>query len=177
MDNPFTLAHFAPSEAEKITGLSTAMQRDWRHRGFLPKNEGHARFDLFTLATMMALKLFADRGIGPQVAQNFTEISSRAIAWFALEFEDAYEGKLSDSLDATRRGLWNALGLPRIVPSRFLVVFADGSEWWDNSIENAFQKNADTDKFAGPVIVLDLMILGDVLIERADRALVHINSS
>jgi hypothetical protein len=37
---------FTPSEAASITGVSALTQRDWRHRGFLPKlSGGHARFD------------------------------------------------------------------------------------------------------------------------------------
>ena len=116
MNTPFTLALFSPGEAEKITGLSTTMQRDWRHRGFLPKNDGHARFDLFTLAMMMVLKLFADRNFGPQAVKTIADITARAIAWHALEFVDSFEGDIPDYPDSARRALWNSLGFPRLVP-------------------------------------------------------------
>jgi len=176
MSTPFTLTHFTPSEAAQITGLSAAMQRDWRHRGFLPKNDGHARFDLFTLAVMMVLKLFADRNIGPQAVKTIAEITARAIAWHALEFVDSFEGDIPHSPDSARRALWNSLGFPRLIPTRYLVVFADESEWWDNSLDNAFAQNDGAEKRSGPIIVLDMMTLGDLLADRAGRALVHIDT-
>ena len=176
MNTPFTLALFSPGEAEKITGLSTTMQRDWRHRGFLPKNDGHARFDLFTLAMMMVLKLFADRNFGPQAVKTIADITARAIAWHALEFVDSFEGDIPDAPDIARRALWSSLGFPRLIPPRFLVVFADESEWWDNSLDHAFAKNDGAEKRSGPIIVLDMMTLGDLLADRAGRAFVHIDT-
>lgn len=187
----FTLTTFTPGEAERITGLSTAMQRDWRHRGFLPKNDGHARFDAFGLAAMLVLKIFSDRGIGPQFAEKITEITSRSIVWTALELPEMFEGDLDWErpeyserptyllLDGHRRGLWNALGFPPLIPSRFLIVFADGSEWWDASLDHAFadERNKTPEKLSGPIIVLDQEVLGDLLAERAGRPLVHIETN
>jgi hypothetical protein len=191
MTSPFTLTLFTPGEAEKITGLSTAMQRDWRHRGFLPKNEGHARFDAFGLAAMLVLKIFSDRGIGPQFAEKITEITARSIVWHALSPPDMFEGDLDWEqpensgrpeyllLDGHRRGLWYSLDFPPLIPPRFLVVFADGSEWWDSSIDAALQnpRNATPEKLAGPIIVLDQEALGDLLADRVGRPLVHIEAN
>lgn len=88
----FTLTTFTPGEAEKITGLSTGMQRDWRKRGLLPSNDGHARFDLFSLAEMLAFKLLSDRGVGPQTSREVMPWVTVGIAYQVLLWVDAYEG-------------------------------------------------------------------------------------
>jgi hypothetical protein len=92
MNATVTLTTFNPGEAERITGVSTVQQRDWRRRGYLPANEGHARFDAFSLGELWALKLLADRGIGPQQSKDVIDFCGRGMAWFGLESVDAYEG-------------------------------------------------------------------------------------
>ena len=77
MQPNFTLTTFTPAEAEKISTISTAMQRDGRRRGFLPAFQGHARFDPFDVARMWAIKMLADRGIG-----RFCH-ASRRLRWSA----------------------------------------------------------------------------------------------
>lgn len=88
----FELTTFMPGEAERITTLATGLQRDWRKRGFIPANDGHARFDLFGLAEMLALKTLADRGVGPAVGQGVASWLAVGIAWHVLNSVDAYEG-------------------------------------------------------------------------------------
>jgi hypothetical protein len=57
---------FSASEAEKLTGVATSMQRDWRRRGFLPSNEaGWTRFTLRDLSRLLLLNMFSKQGIGP----------------------------------------------------------------------------------------------------------------
>lgn len=92
MDTILTLTQFTPGEAERITTLTTTMQRDWRRRGHLSDFEGHARFDVFNLAEMWVLKMLADRGIGPQAASDVARICALGISWWALSWVDAYEG-------------------------------------------------------------------------------------
>lgn len=89
-----TLNLFRPGEAEAITGLSTAMQRDYRRRGFLPKNEGHARFNVFELAEMFMLKQLSDRGFWPEFFAPVAHLAAKGVALQALKFADAYEGTL-----------------------------------------------------------------------------------
>lgn len=88
----YTLTTFTPGEAETITGLATGMQRDWRKRGFLPANAGHARFDIFSLAELLALKMLADRSVGPAASKDVMPWVTVGIAWHALLWIDAYEG-------------------------------------------------------------------------------------
>ena len=89
---PYTLTTFTPAEVEKITGLTTTMQRDWRRRGFLPSNSGHARFDAFGLAEALVMKLLADRGIGPTLTKEIAHWCGVGIIWLILKDVDAYEG-------------------------------------------------------------------------------------
>ncbi|MGF7173362.1 MerR family transcriptional regulator [Azospirillum doebereinerae] len=86
------LSTFTPGEAERITNVSTAQQRDWRRRAILPSNEGHARFDAFAVAEMWTLKLLSDRGIGPQQAKEVASWCAIGIVWHALQWQEAYEG-------------------------------------------------------------------------------------
>jgi DNA-binding transcriptional MerR regulator len=61
----YELKQFTPGEAAKISGVSVTTQRDWRRRGFLPKTDGHARFDAFEVAEMLVLSCLGQQGIGP----------------------------------------------------------------------------------------------------------------
>lgn len=92
MHHQYTLTSFTPGEVEKITGLSTMMQRDWRRRGFLPSMAGHARFDPFALAEVFVMKLLADRGVGPVHSKEVADWCAIGILWHALKTVDAYEG-------------------------------------------------------------------------------------
>lgn len=92
MNSTITLTVFTPGEAERITGLTTVMQRDWRRRGFVGASEGHARFNGFDLAEMWALKLLSDRGIGPQHGREVADWLAGGIMLYALQDRRAYEG-------------------------------------------------------------------------------------
>lgn len=92
MKAQFTLTTCTPGEAERVTGLSTTMQRDWRRREFIPTVTGHARFDAFDLAEMSVLKMLADRSIGPQTAKEVAPWCASGMLWFMLQWSDAYEG-------------------------------------------------------------------------------------
>src|SRR3546814_17287535 len=56
---------FSPAEAAEITGVSTALQRDWRRRGILPENaDGKwTRWDLNDIIKLSVMKLLSDAGI------------------------------------------------------------------------------------------------------------------
>lgn len=104
MSITLTLTTFTPAEAEAITGVSTASQRDWRRRGFLASSAGHARFDAFDLARMLVIRLLSDRGIGPgQTAEasyahcgDIAGVCSSGILLHAFRWIDAWEGDMAD---------------------------------------------------------------------------------
>jgi hypothetical protein len=93
MDYVFDLSVFTPKEAEAITGVSTTLQRDWRRRKFLPVVEGHMRFNILELSRLWAIKLLADRGIGPATSTEVTELIAEGIAFHALASSAAFEGE------------------------------------------------------------------------------------
>lgn len=85
MKTIFTTATFTPAEAEAITGVSVDQQRTWRNRGFFPKFRGHARFDVFALARLVAVKALSLRGIGPDDSKDVAGyISYGMVAHMAL---------------------------------------------------------------------------------------------
>ncbi len=223
-----TFTTFTPGEAEKITDVSPATQRDWRRHGFLPKIDGHARFDGFNLAEIMALKMLSERGVPLKQAAEVGELCARGIMHDALEQADAYEGDhfrvlewepgflepaattaaadieavdkhipgLKETIEAARsetgtpadhpgawpmqadwlrRRVWNKKSLPRAVPARFFIWWANGEHRWDVSLDNAFNKHFSwDDEVGGPVIVLDQHALAGALLDRAKRPLVHV---
>lgn len=69
---------YTPSEAAKITGVSPALQRDWRRRELLPetKKEGWANFSLDNIIEMSVMKAFSDGGISVLAAR---EMASTAV--------------------------------------------------------------------------------------------------
>jgi len=98
----FNLTEFTPREVEGIITLSTLMQRDWRHRGFLAKSDKHARFTLIPLAEALVMKAFADRGIGPSRSHVVAPRIAAAVIWNALAFRSASWGgpSIVDVFDA-----------------------------------------------------------------------------
>ncbi|MGH6978208.1 MAG: hypothetical protein ACRED4_02780 [Brevundimonas sp.] len=220
MEAQYTLSTFTPSEAEAITGLSTTMQRDWRRREFLPRGDGHARFDAFALAQMMVMKALADRGIGPQQTVKIAEWAAGGLCWEAMGWKDAFEGDFEQTYDwlpedqrpsrepsadvlkvlshlndearaeADLHGMdgsWGAKsqflrkqvlrlkGIPRVIPARFLVWWANGDHCFTVDLGRAFDSVSSGDeRVAGPAIVLDLNALASNLIDRTGRPLVHV---
>lgn len=184
---PFTfdydLARFTPAEAERITGVNTALQRDWRRRGFMPSNEGHARFDVFALAKMLFLQSMAVRGIGPVESSRYADWAMNAIASAALFVPSACNvGEYPGSRDLLARSIvekCSPLGphLSRVQSAPVLVIFANGQERYDLSADRAIEWAARTDRAAllcGPVIALDLDVMGEVLADRAGRPLASV---
>ncbi len=223
MSAALTLTTFTPAEAERITGVPTVQQRDWRRRGFLPSNAGHARFDAFNLAELLTLKRMAERDIGLQAVSKIAPWVTRSIVWHALGAVDAYEGdyariyewqpnvyaRLQENIaagkaavaafsavpsgdnlhkimemrapnwstqaDWLRDKLWSDRGYPRLIPTQYFIWWATGEEHFDCSLDRAFGALSATDpKVQGAVLVLDHQALGDLLLDRAGRALVHV---
>lgn len=179
----YSLNHFTPAEAQEITGASVTLQRDWRRRGILPQNVGHARFDVHDLAHLYFLAAMSERGIGPKVASRSAEIASGGIAMGALLHAEAFEGDRHDFHEG--RDLARSVVMAtspskivrRIFPNQYLVIYADGEPYWCPAVDMALRdvKPSETEKkLAGPILVLDQIITGAVMFERIGRPLVHI---
>ena len=188
------LLNFKPAEAETITGLTAVMQRDWRERGILPAKSGHARYDVFELAEMLALKVLSDRGVGPMTAKLMSGRSARGIAFHILSSVEAYDGRpdallhrsapslypeptWKEATGAVKAMLFASAGRPKDVPCRFCVLWANGNVDWVSSLDVAYGESSSDPKYHGPAIVLDLQALADLMIERASRPFVRIGEA
>jgi hypothetical protein len=173
---------FTPGEAERITGISVALQRDWRRRGLLrPNEDGHARFHFVDLGELLFLKVVAERGIGPQQARAIASLAGGAIAYYALCHDGAFEGDpvpganpMNAAIGAIRAVATDKV-IHRAVPAPLFIWWADGTELWHVSLDRAIGTLAEEDiekKLGGPVVVVDQHILGGIMLARAGRPLV-----
>ena len=111
MEPIFTLAAFTPAEAATITGVSTALQLDWRRHGYLPSNDGHARYDAFDLARMLVMKLLADKGVGPKhTADNedgttigdLADWCAAGVVLRAMKWVEAWSGDYDGGIEVSK---------------------------------------------------------------------------
>lgn len=90
----FELREVGPKELAAMTGLSPAMQRDWRRAGHIPKtDDGWASFDLPAVAAIALRKAFVDARFGPSFAEAILAdpIAPRvinSIVWFMVEADE-----------------------------------------------------------------------------------------
>ncbi|MNQ42152.1 hypothetical protein D3C85_558500 [compost metagenome] len=90
-------ATFAPKDITAITGLSAAMQRDWRRAGHLPaRQHGWATFTLNDVSMIALRKIIADAGLGPAFAKIIFDAPAAAqivasVNWWALEAQDVHD--------------------------------------------------------------------------------------
>lgn len=184
MSQRYTFSQYSASEAEQVSGIGSAMQRDWRRRGFLPAHPGHARFDLFSLAKLTAFALLAGRGIGPTQARSVVEDTAWGIAYFALGWPDAYDSSkiwpepTSSWDEAANIHRARILGTHGKLPNalRYLIWWADDSHAYTNSLDTAFEVTTSADpRVQAGIVVLDLEAAGSNLAGRAVRSLVHVD--
>jgi hypothetical protein len=179
MSAHLTLRHatFTPAEAARITGVSTTQQRDWRRRGFLPHFANHARFDAADLATLLAMRLLAERGIGPARTAGVVPSVALRIAHHAAKWKDAYSGQYDDVFGAT----WGekAATLNPYVPSQgatrlFVWAHDDGALFTDGFDGPILGRSTSDPILHGAIIVLDLEALGAALQERIGTPFLHV---
>lgn len=77
---------FTPGEAEKIAGVSGALQRDWRRRGLMMSgNKGKwTRFSLFDLIQMRLMKTLSRFGFSVQLVSSITSLAGEVTEAFLL---------------------------------------------------------------------------------------------
>lgn len=77
----YVLERYTPAEAEMVTGVNVALQRDWRRRGLLPEiGGGHARYSAAELAEMMLMQEFAKQGLGPKLLKDMLGAAARPLS-------------------------------------------------------------------------------------------------
>lgn len=76
---------FTPAEAAACTGLSLAMQRDWRRHGHLPaRSGGTASFGPRELAEMRLMVLMRQMGLGPSRSRGLAQGAAPSLVWLTL---------------------------------------------------------------------------------------------
>lgn len=182
---------FKPADAERVTGVATQLQRDWRGRGYLAKSEGHARYDIFGLAGLWVLKMASDRGIGPSVAKDIRDQLGGQIGWWALRNvgawqaraeqwdavpEQNHEGERPTPFRGKLRHLANMALFGRAEEhdvNRYFIWWPDGSFTPSQSIDGsllqadpAWQTASGNAGKIGFPLVLDAETMARVLLER-----------
>jgi hypothetical protein len=87
----YTPVEIPPAEVEKITGLSTTNQRDWRRRGLISRWPGFVAREIAEIEVMNFLAEYMSQRLGP--ASEHAQIIAPAILWFALFHDDAWNFK------------------------------------------------------------------------------------
>lgn len=165
------VAAFTPSQLATITDLTTIQQRDWRRRGILPTSaDGHARFDPFITAAILLMKSLAAFDVGPGYSQKICSEFASELVFHAL-LSGGLETHCAESIPplAVERIELMALGklcsVPRCVPASYSVVFADGTYLLADELDPILLQSKR------PAVVLPLAGLGQVMSDRAGRAI------
>lgn len=125
---------FTPNEAERITGVSTTLQRDWRRRGIIAaKEDGRwTRWELDDLVRLTVMKLFSEAGM--DVSKTATVASMAMMPTFSAfsRYEHAHEFA-GDLLSADEKEMVLRSFGPRTTNAshafgRYLASFGHGEE-------------------------------------------------
>lgn len=93
----FDLSTFSAAQAAKITGVSLALQRDWRRRDILPPlATAQAAFNPFDLGRLMALGTLSNQGLSPLLYKGIAGKIGAAIVFQAVLSRQAYTGAFED---------------------------------------------------------------------------------
>lgn len=78
---------FSPSEVARVSGVSTALQRDWRRRGVIPgRSDGWNRYSLDDVIRMTVMRAFTQSGISLETAEMVSgsavlPVSDELVRW------------------------------------------------------------------------------------------------
>lgn len=124
---------FTPGEAERITGVSTALQRDWRRRGIITSKEDGSwtRWTLDDLARLAVMKLFTQAGVDVSKIGTAAAMAIMPVLDAIGQFDDAFEiigHGISD--DDKARAVAGMRGIrttdPNVEAGRYIATFGSG---------------------------------------------------
>lgn len=95
------LETYTPSEAEAVTEVKQATVRNWRRAGHLPRQEGHARYNLADMLVMFVMGMLVSRGTTPEAAKEFAGHAARAIFQSAVWSTKAFSQDVRSEAEAT----------------------------------------------------------------------------
>ncbi|MEL6323017.1 MAG: MerR family transcriptional regulator [Pseudomonadota bacterium] len=195
------LETYTPSEAEAITLVKQATVRNWRRAGHLPRQEGHARYNLADMLVMFVMGMLVSRGTTPETAKEFAGHAARAIfqstIWSTKAFSDAVReqakaelGEISDdefrvemmemvrSQEIMIKAAEKLAGITGLKHPTWLIVWANGEIqfYYDEDIsEETFFGNTVFDEFVqGPVMLFCLGALAQMVIDRLPRPAIRL---
>jgi hypothetical protein len=176
-------AEFTPAEAEKITGVSVALQRDWRRRKIIhgKTDGGWTKFLDRDLCELITLKKFSDNGFYVKQASHVTALSiGPLLTWIHDLGGVAFDASVPEEMKDR--------GRPQGMDARFVMVAKTGDgedaqpqvarfstlEGMENYREKQIKYSIENEGAAPPpaaFVVLDLAVIASELIGRADRPL------
>lgn len=173
---------FTAGDTERITGVSTGTQRDWRRRGFLQsKGDGWTQYDLMDLAQLAVMNALQERGIGPSTSSTIAKSAALRLAYYTLSWIDSIEDKSGGEFEKwvaegnrPRGGYFVGWTNSPGDPAKYLVAWADGTVELVADLAVAFGGSMSDAKYGGAIIVLDLEAIGTLIVERAGRPLVTV---
>lgn len=165
---------FTPAEAATITGVSTALQRDWRRRDIVkgdPDSEGKwTRWDLNDIVRLSVMKLFSDAGMEVSSTKTIASMAlmptlgALALLDEAVEFEG---DEIGDAEKARIRSGFVRTTHPSHTIGRFLASFGRG-EYDVCRTDDLASLEAWLDKESRPILsVIDCRSLARLIVERA----------
>jgi hypothetical protein len=93
-------ATFLPTEAQEITGLTTAAIRDLRRLGYIASSDGKwARFTIQEIATLLAIGALQRRGLKSQFSSRIAKVAAAIITGFAVRQAGAIDDPSGVTLD------------------------------------------------------------------------------
>ena len=171
-----TYATFKPREIERLTGISTSLQRDWRRRGLLPKKgDGWSNFDTEDLVNLTVAKLAIDRGMAASTALYIAQSAHLALLGFVLQRSTEFAPNVPLKNRKTLADKITKRSSSRIF-KRFLVVANEPEGAAErlvrtDDISKAFDLWRDRELEVGAAIVIDLVAVAEMIVKRADRPL------
>jgi hypothetical protein len=168
-----------PAVIERVTGLGVETQRVWRRRGYLPGGAtGHARFDIFDIAAIMARHELSKRGMALSVSVAYGALAAPMVVWSALMYaagvcEVAGEAQAVDRFERAYHFdleiICQIAGVTVSKIRRYLLVVGDDPPALEDSLSEVI---AASRAESGYFVNLDE--LGRVLGERAGKPLLTV---
>lgn len=165
---------FSPAEAAVITGVSAALQRDWRRRKLEdsePNSEGKwTRWSLTDIIRLSVRKLFSDAGM--EVSSTtiiagmalMPTLGALALIDEAVEFDG---DEIGDAEKARVRSITVGTTHPSHTTGRFLVSFGKG-DYDVCRTDDLASLEATLDEEVRPILsVVDCYNLARLIVERA----------
>lgn len=163
---------FTPAEAAEITGVSTALQRDWRRRGILTENaEGKwTRWELTDIIRLSVMKLFSDAGMDVSQTKTIAQMALLPTLGAIARIDEAvaFEGDEipEESRDRIRIGTVQTTH-PSHTLGRFLISFGKG-EYDVCRTDSLVDVESLLDRDRRPILsVVDCHSLASLITERA----------